>query len=260
MASLIRSCKSGGNWTSNELEAYRIKVQFRSEAEFFNNLLVDDVDISYLPNDVLTQETSSSDESSYYFLRYLDLAMKIVDNEESAVDDFAVQLLTLMRYRGFNRVIRTRKDIKLFMCGNYTHAKTDVCILNDNEILLLLQENKAHLNDTDPEPQVIAEAIAAFQHNNRIRTIDLQQPSIESITFPCITMIGTYPTFYKVTVTEELSAAVRHGQYPNYTTFVERFDPLIGTRRYSYGMKPLENRKRILKCFEAFRQFMNVSN
>jgi len=261
MAKLIRTCKSGSDWTDNELESYRISVQIQNEQTFFelqNYQFIEDIDISYVPQGILTQECDNvSDEQSYYFLRYLDLAMKIKDSEESAVDDFAVDLLKIMKYQSINHIIRTRKDIKLYMCGEYTHAKTDVCIINDVEILLLLQEDKSHISQIDPEPQIIAEAIAAFQHNNTIRKKDLQIEPLQSITFPCITMIGTYPTFYKITITEELDTAIRHGSYPLNETIVQRFDPLIGTRRYSNGMRPLDNRKRILKCFEAFRKFMN---
>ncbi|KAH9169956.1 hypothetical protein EDB89DRAFT_1980814 [Lactarius sanguifluus] len=49
------------------------------------------------------------------------------------------------------------------------HAKTDVCIVDQNEILLLVQEDKRHMDSSDPEPQLIAEAIAAFAANNRTR-------------------------------------------------------------------------------------------
>jgi hypothetical protein len=39
--------------------------------------------------------------------------------------------------------------------------------MDDNEILLLLQEDKRLTSMKDPEPQIIAEAIAAFALNNR---------------------------------------------------------------------------------------------
>jgi hypothetical protein len=54
------------------------------------------------------------------------------------------------------------------------YAKTDVCILDvDSKLLLLVQEDKSHISPADPEPQLIAEAIAVFQENNRKRVNNL---------------------------------------------------------------------------------------
>ena len=53
------------------------------------------------------------------------------------------------------------------------HAKTDVCLLkNRTEIILLVQEDKLQMEDRgDAEAQLIAEAIAAFQSNNKKRIL-----------------------------------------------------------------------------------------
>ena len=75
------------------------------------------------------------------------------------MDDFAVYLLTMLGYVPRARMARTRADIPLTICGQQCHAKTDVCVVDHNDILLLVQEDKRK----DPEPQLIAEAIAAFQ-------------------------------------------------------------------------------------------------
>jgi len=77
-----------------------------------------------------------------------------------------------------------------------------------------VQEDKGLTSVKDPEPQVIAEAIAAFALNNKVRQDSLGLPPLSSITFPTITMVGTNPNFYKITVTAELSAAVQQGAYP----------------------------------------------
>ena len=64
----------------------------------------------------------------------------------------------------------------------------------------------------NPEPQVIAEAIAGYQHNNE-RRAGMGLPTLNTMTVPCITMVGTRPTFYLVPVTRELSDAVTTGQW-----------------------------------------------
>lgn len=107
----------------------------------------------------------------------------------------------------------------------------------------------------DPEPQVIAEAIAAFALNNRKRERDLNLPLCNSIMFPCLTMVGTTPVFYKITITAALSRAVQTGSYPETETRVLRYIPSL-PRRNSEGMRPLPNRLEILRCLEAFKIFL----
>ena len=75
------------------------------------------------------------------------------------------------------------------------HAKTDVCIMDASGILLLVQEDKRHLDGSDPEPQLIAEAIAIFHNNNDTRVRALGLPALQSKVIPGITMKGTMPTF-----------------------------------------------------------------
>ena len=60
----------------------------------------------------------------------------------------------------------------------------------------------------------MAEAIATFQYNNTKRAAR-DQPALEAMTrtIPCITMVGTNPTFYLVPVTTELSEAILTAQY-----------------------------------------------
>ena len=130
--------------------------------------------------------------------------MDPVPAEESAVDDFAVYLLTLLGYVPRSRMTRTRSDIPLIICGEQCHAKTDVCIVDADDILLLVQEDKRHKERKDPEAQLVAEALAAFQTNNTRRTRLLGQAPIASKVIPGITLIGSSPTFYKIPVTLSL--------------------------------------------------------
>ncbi|KAJ7784170.1 hypothetical protein B0H16DRAFT_1257318, partial [Mycena metata] len=66
-------------------------------------------------------------------------------------------------------IIMIRQVLPLFIWGSNCSAQTDVCILDSTNILLLVQVDKQLKNGHDPEPQVIAEAIAAFQCNNFTR-------------------------------------------------------------------------------------------
>lgn len=259
MANIIRSAKSGSDWTQNELFAYNIRVEFQDSATFFG---VDPLPAPTVTPEEILSATDANDavsDEGYAVLRTLDLVMALSPNEESAVDDFAVALLRSCGYVRRGRVARTRKDLPFIICGENRHAKTDVCILDDNDILLLIQEDKRHLDNSDPEAQLIAEAIAAFYANNQTRMRTLGLPILPSKLIPGITMKGTAPTFYKVPVTTTLVNAVATGMYPTQETVVYAHIPDIPrpARRWSEGMRPLDNRRIILSCYEAFKSFVN---
>jgi hypothetical protein len=125
-----------------------------------------------------------------------------------------------------------------------------------SEILLLVQEDKTHINPSEPEAQLVAEAIGAFHHNNNIRINELFQEPLKIQVIHGITMIVTFPRFYKIKVTSALDDAVRYGQYPGIETVVYCHTPRVPRRR-SDGMKPLDNPRLVLECYEAFRRFVS---
>lgn len=74
------------------------------------------------------------------------------------------------------------------------------------------------------------------------------------MTIPCITVVGTTPTFYLVPVTKELSDAVMTGQYPPTQTRVLKCVTDAGhQRRVSDGIADVEFRRIALKRFLAFK-------
>ena len=255
MATLLRSPKSGSDWAPNDLLAYNIDIQFQDMATFFG---VNPLPQPAVDNEVFTRLNADdmTNELNYKFVRYMDLAMSPVPAEESAVVDFAVCLLTLLGYVPRTRMTRTRMDIPLTICGEQCHAKTDVCVVDEDDFLLLVQEDN---EQKDPEPQLIAETIAAFQANNTRRMRVLGQDVIDAKVMLGVTLVGSSPTFYKISVTKELAQAVALGHFPATPTVVYAHLPAVPrpARRLSEGMKPLDNRRHILACYEAFRQFVN---
>jgi len=256
MANLLRKAKSGNDWSQNELYAYNIVVELQDAATFFGvNPLPKPAVAGKLLNNVTAEDMV--DDANYKLLRYMDLAMHPPEGE-SAVDDFAVHLLTLLGYAPRTRMARTRADIPLIICGQDCHAKTDVCIV-DSDNILLVQEDKRHKESKDPEPQLIAEAIAEFQTYNYRRTRILGQDPIVQKVMAGITLTGTSPMCYKIPVTTQLAQSVALGFYPATRTVVHAHLPAIArpTRRLSESMKPLDNRAAILACYEAFKRFIN---
>jgi hypothetical protein len=156
-------------------------------------------------------------DAKYKLFCYMDFTANPVPFGESAVVDSAVHSLTLLGYFLRTRMARTRADIPLTICGQDSHAKTDVFIVDSDDILLLGQGDKRHKEPNDPEPQLIAGAIAAFKFktNNYGRTRILGRYPIAHKVMPGITLKGTSPISYKIPPPlTELAQSVALGVYP----------------------------------------------
>ncbi|KAK0470594.1 hypothetical protein IW261DRAFT_1573028 [Armillaria novae-zelandiae] len=234
MANIICSAKSGSDWSSNDLISYNITIRRLSSDSFFGykpHTIPDAIDPAFLTTTVPPDEHLS--DGTYRLLQYLDLAMHANSGQESAIDDFAKELLRLL---GFEE----------------RSAQTDLCLIQGTmTILLVIQEDKTLVS----EAQVIAEAVAAFQYNNTARDhngLDLR----DSMTIPAIMMISTHPIFYKVPITQELSDAVTTGQYPVSKTEVIKCVVALTSHRLSEGMEVPEFRWEVLYHYEAFRKML----
>ena len=73
-------------------------------------------------------------------------------------------------------------------------------------------------------------------------------------------MAGTSPTFYKIPVTADLEYAVINGLYPDNPTQVSKYQPAVPrpNRRWSEGMKPLDARREVIQCYEAFKAVIGI--
>ncbi|KAI0255664.1 hypothetical protein BJV78DRAFT_1177683 [Lactifluus subvellereus] len=228
MANVFRSAKSGSDWSENELLAYNITVQRQSAIDFFG--------------------------------RELNLASRPNAGQESAIDDLAKSILEVTDFDEPGTILRTHYDIPYAICGDRRAARADISLVHlSSVILLVVQEDKTTINpaEADPEPQVIAGAIATFQHNNRKRAF-LDLPTLDMMTIPCITMVGTRPFFYQVPVTSQLSNSVITGQYPLQPTFVRYCAP-PSRRRASEGMELPDYRCISLQYYNAFRDLAKTS-
>jgi hypothetical protein len=264
MANLIRSVKAGSDWTETELCAYNIEVVSENVATFFGNADLPPPTTSIRPV-ILAYETypaaglPTDEWDDHALFRCLEKAMNITPGENSTVVAFAHLLLILLKYNSSEHCLQLRMDIPLYICSANTLTHTDICLVEypTQRNVLLFQEDKRHLEGNDPEPQLIAEAIAAFQyHNHRLSALGL--PTVNAAVIPGITMVRTAPTFYKIDVNTALVEAVELGEYPLQTTIVHKLIPPVQVLKdfQQDGMKPLENRAVILSCFEAFKQFL----
>ena len=276
MANLNRIAKSGNDWNQYHLEAYNIHLQFENRTTFFgkSNLPPPQIDEEILTT--LEAEDMLSDHNAE-LIHLLNLAMYPVSAGETALNDFTVELLRQLSYVKRNRIAHTQKDIPHLVCGEWRHTRNDICLLdclNDWEILLLIQEiKKLKIEDSlNPEAPLIAKAIGAFDQNNRVR-LEKGKAIMESKAcgshkssgfpyslaiqiMPGILMGGTIPTFYKIPVTTNLVYNILQGTYPSEPTIVSVHR--LNLPSQTYGMKPLDNRQRVLCCFEAFKNIIGI--
>lgn len=276
MANIIRTAKSAHDWTKNELRAYHIVVQAENHLTFFG---VEALPEARVDPELLTCTTASQaiNQSTAELLHLLFMASRPQPGE--SVHDFAAQLFRAIGYASRDRVIRTRQPLTLFICGERRSAQTDACIIDTSQydILLLVQEdNRLDPSSGDPEIQLIAEAIAAFDSNNSKRTHAGLVPVEEKVcpltvspplavepspkVMAGITLVGTAPTFFKIPVTAELVQHVAEGTYPPRRTIVSYCVPPVPrpTCRLREGMEPLDTRHEVLNCFEAFKQVIGI--
>jgi len=173
MANLIRSAKSGNDWTTNDLLAYNIRVSSQTPDKFYGQPLPTVASLSSLDPNLLsgTLGTQGLSDETYRLLRYLDLASRANSGQESAVNDFAREILHAIGYEKRGLLLRSRYAIPLLINGDPNRsAQTDMCLVQGSSTILLWSKRiKCTVSLRDPEPQVIAEAIATFQCNNRIR-------------------------------------------------------------------------------------------
>jgi hypothetical protein len=72
------------------------------------------------------------------------------------------------------------------------HAFGFPVIGDDDEVLLLLDVEREILGNI--EPQLVAQTIAAYTANNKVRAASLDLPPLADATLPAILMQGTVPT------------------------------------------------------------------
>ena len=257
MVSIYRHAKCGKDWTMNDLQAYNITVSSQSPYQFYGKPLPKVKSLTSIDPNLLsgTLGTPGLSDETYRLLQYLDLASRVESSQASAVHDFTKEILRALGYEKRGLLLRSRYAIPLLVAGDANRTvQTDVCLVQGSSAVLMVvhwQEDKNTVS-VDPEPQVIAEAIAAFHFNNRIRA-RLAETELGSMTIPCIAMIGTRPIFYLVPVTRELSDAVARASYPPSRTVVKKCVVASNSRSISEGMETPSFRQVALQHYTAFR-------
>ncbi len=261
MSNLITPPKPASEWTSNDLKAFNIVVQEQPAEQFFEGPLPEHTEASGFvqfedcPEDDLMFGVDMASRLLFVRLR---TAMRLVDGkpEGKVLDDFIREVLRALGYETGETLAQSGKETPLLMCRKMVLTSPDISVVHETDgVILVIQEDESRFEFMDaltrtPEAQLIADAIAAFQENNRERLEPLPKALITGIL-----MDRTFPKFYKIEVTEELNRAVRHGLRPATTTIVYRHTPQVPGEIIE-GMVTLDNRKILVRCFEAFKQIV----
>ena len=140
MSRLIRSPKSASDWSDNELEAYRIVVKEQSATVFFGGELPE----PNCPQGLLHNLTvvPNMDRAARRALWNLEETRLQFRQAEASVDQFASALLEAAGFTGWRVNSSVRRPLQLLIGGERRSAQTDMCLLYDHTVLLLVQEDK----------------------------------------------------------------------------------------------------------------------
>jgi hypothetical protein len=145
MANLIRSAKSGNDWTTNGLLASNIGASQSPDGLYCQPLPtvagLSSHDFHLLSGTLGTQGLS---DETYRLLQYLDLASRANSSQEPAIDDFSREIMRALGYEKRRLLLRSRYVIPLLINGDPNRsAQTDVCLIQGSStILLVVQEDK----------------------------------------------------------------------------------------------------------------------
>ena len=244
------------DWNQYELDRFRINITTQNKQEFFGSTdLPTPVAPSLVAFMTVEDREDTVDGETRKLLHYLNLVLDPQVGQEAVVDNFAAKLLEKLGYGDGDRIIFIRRALPIVVSGVLYTTLANVCVMDANNQILLILQNELVPSLKDPEPQIVAKAIAAYKENNKVRVNSLNLPPLSAITFPAISMIGTKLIFYKITITNHLSGFVPHGEVPGAETRLLRYIPEL-PKRHDPGMRLLENRAEILACLQAFKQFV----
>jgi hypothetical protein len=256
------SSKPISSWTQGDLECggyVQLPITYEDEISFFGTTPTPSLALS---SDFLAcsdaGDALDGDKEVYELLQYLDATTMRTPGEESPVNDFVVALLRALNFAPKGAMIRTQKDFLFRTPNNVQHVKADVCILEGTDPLLIIQEDKLHL---DPFYNVfvhlIATAVASFSADASYRKqYDILERRTDTI--HGIIMNGSWPTFYKIPYLRTLAESITERPPWAHSIQIKAYRPTVprSLQREREGMKPLDNRKIIISSFLRFKYLM----
>lgn len=148
MAYLMRSAKSGSEWTSNDLDAFKIRIDTVDFQEFFGipaipALRADPMILNHVDAPV---GVNLSRDVRLFFRLLRDVVTRDDTVQESFVDDFSLHLLgPILRLDEPNRVLHQLENFHFIMCGREVDARPNIVLHDSDDRILLLVQNHVSL-------------------------------------------------------------------------------------------------------------------
>jgi hypothetical protein len=277
-----RTARQGRNWSSNELDAYNIRITTVDTNTFFG--------ISELPTPAVSPvifnhadapsglELSFGDSSFFRALHHTTLDRPGHRDWYDLSYCILGPILQLETAGPHGRILYQLPKFQFIMNNRRVYATPSASIhdLADGHFVLLVETETtetvsfpllpscccASLTPTkidgDREgPRLVADALAAFTADNNKRT-DAGLAPMASQRYIGMGMIRSAPRLYKITITQALLNAVVSSQPPAEETIIERFVPPVPNMDNFIvdGMVPLQNRYICFQCFEALKALL----
>lgn len=203
--------KHGDDWTYGDLDFYHVAIRYIAANDFFEHINFDPsfplaAPLPPLPitfdTDFLTalnpEDAKIYGGEAYRLIQYLDEAMIGTPGDDSATSDFVVALLRALDFAPKETIIRTGKNFPFRVGGEKRYAKADVCIVSGTDPLLIVQQDKSHLDPLggDADARLIAAAIAAYDKDSLYRA-EYGLPARPDRRVVGIVMSGSWPTSSK---------------------------------------------------------------
>jgi hypothetical protein len=282
VANLIRYAISGNHWTFVDLDAYNIRISTVDTEEFFGVPLLPAPTVDPIILDNVDPPVGTHlPRNAHLFFRFLrnvftsesppgQIGGPATEEDTSPIIVFSFHILrSLLQFTKPDRMMLSCNVVRFFVSTEEVKAKLDLALLDsDNRILLILEERvssspiathhfltptKNPSPQDQPEPRLVAKALAAFQIETRSDHTAAGLPPVLSKTYIGIVMDWSTPRFYKITITQALSDAVACGLFPAKETIVQRFIPPVPD---AWGMLSLEDRRVCFQCFEALKSLL----
>ncbi|CAO3640534.1 unnamed protein product [Cunninghamella echinulata] len=203
---------------------------------------------------------------------------KFYSEDLPVVDDLSHSLLQLFDYYADDHAIHRHKDI-LLKLPYITESQDSMAFIPNLSIetmrekyIKFVQENRTdgfnHMVHIFPdryihpeETRFVADSIAAFQHNYRMRDYYNKPKTFKyGQWIPGIIMFKTCPMFLLMHITEDLLHAIKKGEPPLKETVVKQY--IVPSLDYYATdiIKELKDQElHIASCYKAFRKFIILS-
>lgn len=261
MTSINRAAgKSGDAWTQSELLALNVQIEEQECDDFFGAPLpVLSPEMASFAHTASCRDVAAADSEVYRLLRYLEIAHLNHSGSQSAKELLFISLLEKLNCVPSRKVLLPRLDLPFLTGGENKTVATALTLIDDmGWIFYFVQSDSG--DGSDPEPRLIASAIAAFQQNNILRSMEIHMKPLDVNIFPAIALYGTFPVFYRIVVSRPMNEAVVTGAGINLVTRVERHTPRLPPGRYARdGMIPTDSRRVLIEYLQAFSRFVQGS-